>query len=359
MLMVVAFMAISCQLDIEKTTLFEESEFVAPLLQAMSDVVVDKDNVKRESVVFNWIQAEFGVKTQVEYTVFLKKGEKVARLASSFSNTVSVTKQDLNGVVCNELGVDKNTKANVEAYLTAKVYGTDVKELKSEAIAFNVTTFATPLRWLFMPGNYQGWDIANAPQIWETDGGTNIYTTLVDLSIDPAHADYPNSFFKITVAQNWSDANWGYNFLKPSWTMPEQGDSNLSVNLEETKACFITVNRGKMTISKQNVSKVALIGSFDECGWDEGKELDLVYDKTKNLWTSQVINFTGDNKGFLVRLNKSWDYKYGTVNEPSGSVENGIKLVKGGADINVPESGSYIMRLYGNMTPLVLVMEKQ
>src|SRR5574344_1971661 len=96
MLMVVAFMAISCQLDIEKTTLFEESAFVAPLLQAMSDVVVDKDNVKRESVVFNWIQAEFGVKTQVEYTVFLKKGEKVARLASSFSNTVSVTKQDLN-----------------------------------------------------------------------------------------------------------------------------------------------------------------------------------------------------------------------------------------------------------------------
>ena len=84
----------------------------------------------------------------------------------------------------------------------------------------------------------------------------------------------------------------------------------------------------------------------------------MVYDEVNNLWVSPAITFSGD-KNFLIRLNESWDDKYGTNNEASTGVEGGLKLVKGGGDINVPSTGTYIMKLHGNRTPFVLVMEKQ
>jgi len=36
-----------------------------------------------------------------------------------------------------------------------------------------------------------------------------------------------------------------------------------------------------------------------------------------------------------------------------------VKLVKGGADLNVPSTGTYIMKLHGIRSPFVLLMEKQ
>ena len=53
-----------------------------------------------------------------------------------------------------------------------------------------------------------------------------MYKILVNL--DDRSEQY--SYFKVTVARNWSDENWGYNFLTPSWYCPEQSDSNLSVD---------------------------------------------------------------------------------------------------------------------------------
>ena len=84
----------------------------------------------------------------------------------------------------------------------------------------------------------------------------------------------------------------------------------------------------------------------------------MVYDKEQNLWISPVITFSGD-LNFLIRLNENWDDKYGTSNEASSVVEGGVNLVKGGADLFVPSAGTYIMKLHGNRTPYVLVMEKQ
>jgi hypothetical protein len=341
---------VSCDIQIEKAYLEPSSGFEAPVLLSQAPVVINADNSKVESVTFNWSNASFGPAVQVEYALYA--ASKTALLGTSFTNSLSISKSDLNGVVANDLEAGVNATANVTAYLVAKVYGTNVESVTSNSIAFNVTTFAAALRTLYLPGNYQGWKIEQAPEFWETDGGTNVYKILVDL--EDGSDQY--SYFKVTVARNWSDLNWGYNFLTPSWYCPEQSDSNLSVDLTEGNIYVLTVNRGKMTIDKQLVNKVGIIGAFDESGWST--DLDMVYDEVENLWVSPVITFSGD-LNFLIRLNGSWDDKYGTNNETSQSVTGGVNLVKGGADLFVPSNGTYIMKLHGNRTPYVLVMEKQ
>lgn len=352
MLVATMLVLVSCDIQIEKACLEPSSGFKAPVLLSQAPVVINADNSKVESVIFNWSSASFGPAVQIEYSLYASANSKTALLGSSFSNYLSISKTDLNGLIANDLGVGVNQTADINAYLVAKVYGTNVEGVTSNTISFSVTTFAAALRSLYLPGSYQGWAIEKAPEFWETDGGTNVYKILVDL--EDGSDQY--SYFKVTVARNWSDENWGYNYLTPSWYCPEQSDSNLSVDLTEGNNYILTVNRSKMTIDKQVVHKVGIIGAFDESGW--GNDLDMVYDKEQNLWISPGITFSGD-LNFLIRLNENWDDKYGTSNEASSVVEGGVNLVKGGADLFVPSAGTYIMKLHGNRTPYVLVMEKQ
>ncbi len=360
MLMMATFLLFGCEMAIEHVKI-DPSQSVAPTLHTQNDIIVNKDNSKVEAVVFNWTSASFGAPTQIQYALYLTLGENSVLAGTSFSNSFTISKQDLNGLVCNDLKVKANETANISAGITASIYGTNVPPVKSNNISFNITTYAADLRFLFLPGNYQSWNITEAPQFWETDGGTNIYKILVDLQ--DGSADY--SFFKVTVARNWSDANWGYNYLTPSWSCPEQSDSNLSVDLREGTTYELTVNRSAMTIDKKVVDGVGMVGAYN--GWSYATTGDdqFKYDAKENVWVSPAVTFTNDGGlGFLIRLNTAhnpdnWTFKFGTEGEASSEVPGGIKLIQGGGDISVPSAGTYVMKLYGNRTPYVLVMEKQ
>lgn len=360
MLMMTMFLFSACEMEIEHVKV-DPAQSVAPTLLGQKDIIVNQDNSKVEAVVFNWTSASFGVPTQIQYALYLTLGENSVLAGTSFSNSFTISKQDLNGLVCNDLKVKPNETANISAGLVASIYGTNVAPVKSNNISFNITTFAADLRYLFLPGNYQSWNITQAPQFWETDGGTNLYKILVDLQ--DGSADY--SYFKVTVARNWSDENWGYNYLTPSWNCPEQSDSNLSVDLREGSIYELTVNRSAMTIDKTVVDGVGMCGAYN--GWSYATTGDdpLTYDATENVWVSPEVTFTDDGGlAFLIRLNtandpNNWAFKFGTNGETSAEVPGGIKLVQGGGDITVPSAGTYIIKLHGNRTPYVLVMEKQ
>ena len=104
--------------------------------------------------------------------------------------------------------------------------------------------------------------------------------------------------------------------------------------------------------TREAVSKVGIIGSF--CGWSESDEVSFVYDNVNNVWNADVTFAAGDE--FLIRLNGSWDYKYGTATSPSSDIAGGLELESGSsaANITAPGAGDYTVRLYANRTPLVI-----
>ncbi len=350
----------SCEMNIEKVKLAPNSEFKAPTLSAMANVIINADNVSSEGVIFNWTDANFGAPVQVEYSLYTTFGTDTALVGTSFSNSLSISKQDFNGIACNEIKVTPNTTGSVKSFLVARVYGTNAGSIKSNDVAYSITTYKAPLRPMYMPGAYQGWKVEKANEFWETNGGTNVYNTLIDLKPSDAFPNDNFTYFKVTSARNWSEGNWGKSDITQAWTGFDAGAGDLSIDIAggKTTKFILSFNKGNMTISKKDISKVSIIGAFNESnGWSN--DVDFTYDPLLNVWATTGVTFAAGKLEFLVRLNGSWDDKYGGGGNPSFDVAGGLELVKGGSNLAVPSAGTYIMKLYGNRTPFVIVMEKQ
>lgn len=357
-----ALMLASCTTDVEQVLLNEPSTWVAPKMAKVSNVVVNKDNSDAEKVVFSWTAADFGQPVEILYSVYLKKGDTVGLLGTTNSTTYAVTKGDLNGVVMNNLGVDANQTEGITAYVTAALSSGALSQsvTSAETPQFNVTTYAAPLKQFYICGAFNGgWDIDNAPMLWETGAGTNTYAAMIDFSNNPNGEDL--SYFKIVAGRNWSGDNWGFNYLTPGWgnLNPDQPDSNLSLSREGGDIWAISVNTVAKTIDAEQIGKkVALTGSFDNWGdADVEFQWDYLYGG-EGMWvTAPVALAAGDE--VKIRCNDGWDINWGASGKMSTAIPGGIELGKGAENIKVAEAGNYVCVLHANRKPYVLELVKQ
>lgn len=353
-----ALMAVSCKNDVEIAEISTPDQFVAPVIGKCSNVVVNADNSKAESVIYTWKPASFGLPVQILYSVYLKSGEVTTLMGTSFSTSFTISKGDLNGVVINGLGMPANTTAKVQAYVTAQMNGTENYDPISSELSesFNVTTYEAALRWYHLCGEFSGWAIDTAPIFWETTGGSNQYSCMVDFTRAEGNEGFTHSYFKVTAEQNWAADNWGYNHLTPSWDCPEQGDSNLSVPLDEGNVFQVTVNTSAMTIDKKNIGNaLGVIGSFNDWAGD----VALKYDAVESAWLSEPIDFAA-NAEFKIRVDGSWNTAWGTERVESSKVKGGVEIsTSGSKNMLVSEAGVYIVKLHANRTPFVVELIKQ
>jgi len=354
--MIMSVFALSaCDIDVNETQLSSSDNLVAPVLASMSDVIIDQNTDAVEDVSFTWGKPDFGASVQIEYNLMVSIDETSALLGQSFTNSYTMSKDDFNGVIVNQLGVKANSSAEVKAYVTASVYGTEFDTLTSNTIEFNVSTYKAQLKPLYMTGAYASWDAATANEFWETTGGSNIYENLIDVNVTGEVL----SFFKILTAQNWSDANYGNDALTPDWELPGDDGNNLSVDTESGSIAEFTVNLTDMTIDRTMYSAMGIIGAFTYDGTDRNWDYDLAftYDLSNNCWKTEVATFAEDAE-FKIRMNNEWDISYGAPINGSDDIEGGYELT-GADNIAIAEAGDYSFTLYTNRTPWVLVMNKQ
>ncbi len=317
----------------------------------MSDIVSDANTSKVEQVVFTWTAADFGAETQIQYSLMARIGEKEALLGVSSDNRLVISKGDLVGVICNDLGGAKNDDVQVESFVRAGVYGTEeVETMKSNVIAYSVYTYLPPKKQIWLPGKYQGW-AQFGTVVWEADAGSNKYKILVDVS-NPDETPY---YFKIVdEGGNWVGMNDGY--APEGWSVadPANGDGNFSVAADDP-ILWLTIDTKKKTVEKQSISKVAMLGDFNN--WNEPEEVQFAYNATDNVWVSPVVSFSGSGS-WLLRLNKDWAMKFGSA-VATDEIEGGFEVTQGGDNNPEPGAGNYIVKLYANRTPFVVVYEQQ
>ena len=117
----------------------------------------------------------------------------------------------------------------VTAYVSATVANsTKYEAIKSEQSApFSVSTYAAPLKWLYLVGEFNNWTETTAPIFWETAAGTNIYECMVDFTpTNESPTKAGHSFFKIISEQSWA-SSYGKNELSAGWAVEENNDGNL------------------------------------------------------------------------------------------------------------------------------------
>ncbi|MDR0895278.1 MAG: SusE domain-containing protein [Prevotellaceae bacterium] len=344
----------SCKTDVDTPQFPTPDEFVAPVINACSDVIVNANNSAAESVIFTWKAADFGLPVQIVYSVYLASGETSGLLGTSSSTSLTIMKGDLNGVALNKLGIEPNGTGAVTAYVTASVYGTtQYDELKSAASnSFNVTTYLMPLKNFYVVGFFNGWSPDTAPEIWETAGGTGTFEGMYPFPEDGTNPG--GSGFKIIEQRNWGAGNWGFDAFTgkgDNFTSSSDGNLVLPAGIYQ-----LSMTRTPMTISATAVQRVAAIGTFNEWADDDS---ELTYNAVTNVWESVPVTF-GEGGEYLIRLNKSWDFKYGSSGKASTTIDGGIELVtKGGDNIPVAEAGTYIITLHADRTPYVVELVKQ
>ena len=129
-------MTAACQQ--EEMVVFNPDNVIAPVLHAVEDIVVTVDN-KSENVTFSWDAADFGVKSQVFYSLDMSKGDKSVNLFTGVSgNSMNVSYENINNKAFNDLSIPSGEAGEVVFTLSAKL------NVGASYAAAPVTAMVTP-----------------------------------------------------------------------------------------------------------------------------------------------------------------------------------------------------------------------
>jgi len=231
------------------------------------------------------------------------------------------------------LGIPGDSTANIELRVVSGISGASYTNDTSDVISLTVTPFKSaepppvddPRLWV--PGDYQGWDPAGAPNVWSplNDG---IYTGYIYY---PEGGSYE---FKFTSAPDWAHTNFGAG-ADEGVLDTDAGAGNLIV--PDFGGYVLTCDTIALTWSYE-VQNWGVIGSgVLEGDWSE--DVDLEYDLANNILTITIDVIEPPDASdlrFKYRANDGWDVNLGQ------GAEGTNELAPGGPDIPMPEGpGNY------------------
>lgn len=183
------------------------------------------------------------------------------------------------------------------------------------------TAFPTE-EYIYVPGNHQGWSPEKA-QALKTANFDGVYTGY----------SYLNGDFKFTKARNW-DAEYNFNdFGTVSEGITQGGGTNINCSAEGFYQIVADVMNGSLTLT---ATSWGIIGPGQPGGWND--DTDMAYNKEEDCWEA-TIDLAADQIKF--RANDDWGINVG------GTIDD---LVENGDNINVPEAGTYVVKLYLSRT---------
>ncbi len=324
-------MTAACQK--EEFVTFNPEDVVAPVLHAVEDIVVTVDN-KSEAVTFTWDAADFGVKTQVYYSLDMAKGGKTVNLFSGVSGTsMNVSLDNINNKAFNDLEIPSGEAGDVTFTLGAKL---NVGETYYAApVAAKVTPTAAekvyPNVWVI--GNYCGWAHDASLYLWNFAEDGDVFMGVVDFGA----GDEKTGGFKITPEGNWNAefGGTGTADVDPaSIPVVTSGGSDIK-NFTTMRFYHFSLSTTALTLSKNYAfNQVGIIGLNGD--WEN--DIVMEYSKNKQRFYADIDVAAATEMKF--RMDADWAVNFG----------GDIKALSNGGD-NIPvEPGKY--RVYLDMNNL-------
>ena len=343
-----AALLFSCYED-DKTMAMPADEVVAPVMNEMTNIVVDEENLQSE-VTFSWSGVDYGYAAEVTYSLFANYQDVDYQIGQSYTTSYTITKENLNNALVNTKGlaVPELATSTVFFYVVANISSGDTYAKRSNAIQLDIATIkSTAAPWvrrpLFIAGNFQGWaPDARGPVLWENGENSDVYEGLVYLGAGNNTANKQDDglcHFKFCIENSWTGNLGGdpENFTNegdPAHRLAEEGLYWIKVTLLN--------NRTTGCMQLTPVSSISVIGSVVG-NWDTDVELtpagipevgDEDYDnKYYAAMRAQTFSGVCDNAvagEYKYRLNHDWATNWG------GDLAH---LVQGGDNIPSPYSG--------------------
>jgi len=314
---------LSCQKDELQSVL--DVSATPTLTASASNIVLQQANGDQEAITFTWSATNYGFKAATSYTLQMaKKGTDFTAassteipLANNTQTTFTITgfNRELLKII------SAGSASEVEVRIKSEV-GTmaTVSPVYSNVVTITATPYRDIINYpsLYVPGDYQGWDAANAPKI-SSKTNNKVYEGYINIKAG-------SLAFKITSEPDWNHTNYG-----------DGGTGKLSTSggdLKVPSAGYYLLNAdlNSLTWSATKIDSWGVIG--DAMGsWDVDKKLS--FNSTTEVWTLTTDLSVGKIK---FRANDAWDLNFGDSN-----IDN-IPEYSGG-DIPITAAGNYTITL--------------
>ncbi len=326
----------SCKKE-NNNPVLDMSKTVAPVLQKPADganIVLKEENA--DSVItFEWTATQYNVEDLQNTTYVLQMDladsnfSKPVDLLSTTALSYEATEGDLNKRLIG-LGMEPEKTYAVEfrvmSYLVqdnpdTKVYSA-VNSL--QMTPYKATQPSSGPDTLWVPGDYQGWNPAEAPNVYSNENNGQ-YKGWIYF---PEGGTFE---FKFTSAPDWNHTNFGFGGEGVLDTDP--GAGNLKVPGEGNY--LLSIDTVALTWGHE-LQNFALIGSFGDCDW--GCDEPLTWDADNQLWTVTMTFKAGDE--FKWRANGEWTVNLGNATDPPDGT-----LSQDGSNIVIDTDGTYTVNL--------------
>ena len=335
MLAAAAGLFVACQ-KLDEAKVFSPEQVVSPVLHALpAEIAITAENMG-EIQTFTWDAADFGVLTQINYSIEAAVGDEAPVVLFSDLTGTSTEQpyESINTKLVYDVGVEPDTPTAVNFYVSATI-GTDYKKVYSEPVSVTMTVTKAervyPTVWVI--GDYCGWSHDNSQFLFSFLDDEINYEGVIDFGEKAANG------FKLTGIAGWDDScNWGLDgeAEKPeaeasSITLISSGGSG-NIDIYSKRFYRFAFDRSSLTLTKSlSFDQLGIVG--DGVGsWDN--DLVMEFDaKTQRFWVDATL-VAGEIK---FRLDGAWDTSFGSATEG---------MLDSGDNIKVP-AGNY--RIYVNL----------
>jgi hypothetical protein len=244
----------------------------------------------------------------------------VIALPPSSSLNREVTVKALN-IACLNAGIDTNSSQPMQVRLKADI-GHGYNPVYSAPITMNVKAYSLN-GYLWVPGDYQGWNPAVAPKLVSVNA-TGIYEGYVNI---PAGG---SNQFKFTSDPDWGHTNYGWasstiNGNNVTGTLSTSGSAG---NLFVPVAGYYLMKANTNTLSWSVTKTTWSVIGDGAAGWST--DVPMTFDAVAGVWkVTTTLNASGQIK---FRANNDWAINLGSSGTGNGLKYDGSNLsVTGGS----------------------------
>ncbi len=315
-------------------------DVVAPVLDAVEGPIeITAANMANGEVAFAWTPADYGVQTQVNYSLEVAAAaapDSKVTITSGITDTTTVTThvtavvtyEKLNAILYNDLKLSDGVAEDVVFFVGAKVG--EYAKIYSNGVTVSAKITAAEKEYpkMSVAGSYNGW-VHNTQYLFDFAGDDKVYQAVIDFGEDHAANE-----FKITGGDWGKDEHsmdGAHDAESKTIKLVAGGGDNINV-YQAKRYYHLAIDKTVPSLTA-NVSfdQIGVIGDFN--GW--GADVVMTFNASKQRFYADV-EFPADG-GFKFRLDGGWDVSYGSKTE--GILDSGD---------NIPvKAGNY--RVYLNM----------
>ena len=341
-----------------------ENVIPASLHELEVDEIAISATNQQETVTFAWEAADYGAPTQINYSleVALDETSPKVSLASGTATEVTLTYEDLNRTLFNDLQVPEGQPTELKFFVGSVLYaGSSIAsypKVYSEPISLTVTVTAAEKVYpkLTVAGSYayNSWTPGKGQYVFDFDGNDAKYSGMIYFGEDVSALQF-----------KFVGEAWGTNeFSVPEGTAQgaEASELPLQAGGGDNISAYATYKYYNLTLDKATpkviknfaFNSLGIIGSATPTGWDS--DTDMLFDPVKQRFYVDITLTDGE---FKFRADDGWDANWGadafgvTVSNSDGNLEAKAGNYRVYVNMNNPAAMTYELNKgdYGAAAP--------